>query len=89
MIDCEEKYGLLYCSITDNGIGRKRSAAIKAGKLGAERFESTGMKLSEQRIGMMNLQAQVKYKVAVIDLFDETSNPKGTKVILELPQANH
>ncbi len=88
-IDCTEKDGILYCSITDNGIGRKKAAEIVAAKLGGERFESKGMKLSEQRIRMMNLQEENNYKVSVIDLVNEEGHSLGTRVIFELPQSNH
>jgi hypothetical protein len=77
------------CSIIDNGIGRKRSAEIKAAKLGAERFESKGMKLSEQRINMMNMHLKNKYGVQITDLYDHNQQPVGTKVQLELPQSNN
>jgi ligand-binding sensor domain-containing protein len=87
-IACEEHNGILFCTITDNGIGRTKSAAIKASKLGADKFESKGMVLSEQRIRMMNLQIERKYKVSVSDIYDEAGQVCGTNVTLELPQTN-
>ena len=47
------------------------------------------MKLSEQRIRMMNLQLHDKYKVSVRDLHQPDGSAAGTEVVLELPQTNN
>lgn len=85
-VSCREEEGILYCRITDNGIGRKRSAEIKAGKLSAEKFESRGMKLSEQRMQMLNVKRIKKYSLTVTDIMGTVGDVQGTLVELALPQ---
>ncbi len=83
-LTCEEIQGALYCIITDNGIGRKKSAEIKQAKLGANQFESKGMQLSKQRIKILNEQQKNTFSTEIQDLIDVDNNPAGTKVTVKL-----
>ena len=85
-INFAEQNNTIICSIEDDGIGREQSAIIKANKLGAKKFESKGMKLSAQRMDMMNMQQQNKYTVAINDLFHADGKAAGTQVMLNIPQ---
>ena len=74
----------LVCTIEDNGVGREKSAAIKAQKLGSHYFESKGTKLSEQRIELLNQQLEQRASILITDL-SNGSGSSGTRITIELP----
>ena len=74
---------LLLVSITDNGIGRKKSAEIKS--RAALNHTSYGMKVTAERIALINQTYHTEAKVKVEDLFDEDRNVAGTKVTIQIP----
>jgi ligand-binding sensor domain-containing protein/anti-sigma regulatory factor (Ser/Thr protein kinase) len=89
-----ENEGKLQCVIEDNGVGRERAAQIKEQKLGGGRFESKGTKLALQRIEILNRDKPGSATIETIDLWDETGNASGTKVVVTLandltPQKNN
>ncbi len=75
----------LTCTIEDNGIGREKSAAIKAQKLGAQYFKSKGTNLSEQRIRLLNTLGNENAKIEFFDLRDNEKEPCGTRVVIQIP----
>ncbi|MEO7307664.1 MAG: hypothetical protein ABIR78_05430, partial [Ferruginibacter sp.] len=83
LLQFEEKDGYLECIIYDNGVGRKRSAEIKKSKLGASHFESKGTKLALQRIEILNREKPGSASIENIDLYDETGNASGTKIVVK------
>lgn len=76
----------LICVIEDNGIGREKASAIKAGKIGANYFESKGMTLSRQRIEMLNQQLKENFSIQIVDLKDSAGLATGTRVIIAVPK---
>lgn len=74
--------GSLVCIITDNGIGRKKSAEISSRR---KNHKSTGMKNIEERINLINTLTNSVATVEVIDLYDDSNQPEGTKVIIIFP----
>ena len=74
--------GMIQCTITDNGIGR--AAAMKLKQQRGTRANSYGIKITEQRLAM--IQENGKSGGAVIyDLFDDDNNASGTKITLYIP----
>jgi putative methionine-R-sulfoxide reductase with GAF domain/ligand-binding sensor domain-containing protein len=71
-------------TITDNGIGRKQAAAIKAGQEKLLPHASKGIELIENRLQLLNL-ADDKELLAIIDLTLPDGSPGGTTVQLRLP----
>jgi sensor histidine kinase regulating citrate/malate metabolism len=71
------------CVIEDNGIGRSRAAEIKAQKIGANHFDSKGLKLSQQRIQLLEMEGK-KGTVEIEDLY-ENNMASGTRVLIQLP----
>lgn len=73
----------LFVNIADNGIGRKKSAAyqspMKNGKT------SMGMKLTSDRLEVLNEMNPDQAFVEIEDLFDVKGKPTGTCVKLTLP----
>ena len=73
---------LLRITITDDGIGRE-----KAGELNSKSatHKSHGMKVTSQRIEMMNNLNATGAQVHFVDLKDELGNAMGTRVELIIP----
>lgn len=68
--------------ITDNGIGRKKSAQLKTEN--QKKNTSTGLKNIEQRLDILNTIYKTNYRVAIDDL----ANESGTCVTILVPMQN-
>jgi ligand-binding sensor domain-containing protein len=68
----------IHCTVTDDGIGRKRSAEILQ-RQGIRR-QSSGMHITRARLELLNQDNKEEYNVRVTDLEDKHGNPLGTKV---------
>lgn len=76
----EETY--LVCTITDNGIGRKKSSEMKtAARTGHNSFSTESV---AQRLSLLNENLRLGQLVTYFDL-EENNNPSGTKVVLNIP----
>lgn len=82
-IDIVLKKRSLVCTITDNGIGRKRAMEIKDRK--GRMHTSVGMKVTEGRIDLIRKINNKEAKVTVTDLEDEAGQGIGTRVTIVLP----
>ena len=71
------------CIIDDNGIGRKQSFALKEQQSKAKRHESKGLKISKDRLTLLERQGY-HAGIEIIDKTDEAGNALGTTVIIEL-----
>jgi len=72
----------LNISISDDGIGREKAAELKSK---SATHKSHGLKVTSQRIEMMNKLNSTGAHVTIIDLQDELGNATGTKVELIIP----
>ena len=72
----------LVISITDNGVGRKAAKDQKSKS--SVLHKSHGMKITSERLSIVNNVYNVNAHVQVIDLQDEQFKPSGTKVLLTL-----
>lgn len=80
-----ERFGSgLKCTITDNGIGRKKAEELKS--KGVNKEKSYGMKITRDRLMMLNSDGKLS-GIEVIDLEDEHGNAAGTKVIIKITGA--
>ena len=75
----QNKLNELVISVTDNGIGRRKSAALKTAN--QKKQKSKGMGNISQRVAILN--DMYKDKVAIV-IRDLTANGEGTKVIFTL-----
>lgn len=75
---------ILFCKITDDGIGRKRAAELKS-KSGSI-HKSMGMRITADRIAM--LQEQDKTSITINDLVLSDGKPGGTEVLIKIPIAH-
>jgi tetratricopeptide (TPR) repeat protein len=74
---------LLEITITDNGIGRAKAAALRSKT--ATKHKSYGMKATSERIALINQIYKTGAQVAVHDLVDGAGEPAGTQVVLQIP----
>ena len=82
-IKIEQKEQYLVCTITDDGIGRKKAAELKNASYATRK--SMGMNITANRIALLNQSEQLKSDVKIVDLVLEDGSPGGTQVIINLP----
>ena len=78
----KENEEFLNISVTDDGIGREKAASLKSK---SATHKSHGLKVTSQRIDMMNKLNSTGAQVDVLDLKDESGHPTGTRVVLIIP----
>lgn len=65
------------CQVKDNGIGREASKKIK----GTQPHKSSlGMKITQERMDLINEKNQMKTGIEIVDLYDDLNQPAGTQV---------
>jgi len=74
---------LLHVEITDDGVGRQKAAEYKSKS--ATRSKSFGMKMTSERIELINQLYHTQTQVAIIDLVDVQGQAAGTKIVVEIP----
>ena len=82
-ISIAKKDNVLYATVEDNGVGRSMSNHVAQPML--HKKESLGMKLTEERLKILNELKNIKAQFTIIDLFTDENKPAGTKVELSLP----
>lgn len=73
----------LKCVIEDDGIGRLRAAELKSKT--AVKDKSYGMKITSDRLKMLNKENRASASVQVTDLVAPDGSPAGTRVEITLP----
>jgi hypothetical protein len=79
------EHGLRF-TIEDNGVGREQAAFYKS-KTPIE-YQSKGIVLTEQRIGLINRNKNEKVKISISDIKNEQGVTEGTRVTLDYPHSN-
>ena len=74
---------ILQCIIEDDGIGREKAKELKSKS--ATTKKSLGMKLTENRLSLLNKYSELNARIEIIDLYTQEREPAGTKVILTIP----
>lgn len=74
---------VLHCIIQDDGIGREEAQRLKS--KGSVRKKSMGMRITSDRIELINRLYDSHTKVRVIDLKDDKGKALGTRVELDIP----
>jgi hypothetical protein len=75
---------ILFCKITDDGIGRKKAAELKSK---SSTHKSMGIKITKSRIEMMQSNGNNK-SVEIKDLVYADGSEAGTEVVLRIPVVN-
>ncbi|RYY29738.1 MAG: GAF domain-containing protein [Chitinophagaceae bacterium] len=88
-----EGYLLIYVSklsenmikvvIEDNGVGRDKAKELRSKS--ATTRKSLGMKLTENRLSLLNKYAELTASVDIFDLKADDETADGTKVVLKIP----
>ena len=79
----EEKEKVLCCKITDDGIGRKKTAELRSKS--ASNHQSMGMKITANRIAILQQNKQIDSIIKITDLILPDGNAAGTEVLLKIP----
>jgi LytS/YehU family sensor histidine kinase len=74
---------MLFCQITDDGVGRKRAAELKSKS--ASKSKSLGMQITSHRLALLNSLSDNETTVEILDLVDPAGEACGTKVVLRIP----
>jgi sensor histidine kinase YesM len=73
----------LLIEISDNGVGRQVAAAYKSKS--ATRQKSFGMKMTSERISIINQIYKMEADIQINDIKDDFDNTAGTKVSIKIP----
>ena len=79
----QPKENLLLVEVIDDGIGREKAIEYKSKS--ATKHKSYGMKITADRIELINQMYQTNTNVKVVDLKNNKNEVIGTKVIIEIP----
>ncbi|MGN6213281.1 histidine kinase [Parafilimonas sp.] len=74
---------VLQCMIEDNGVGRQRAMELKSKSVSSKK--SLGMKLTEDRLALLNMHVQFDASVEISDLKYNDGSAAGTRVIIMIP----
>jgi len=83
LIEIRPNDGHLLCIIQDNGIGRGASEQLKRESIAPR--DSKGMRITAERISLLNVNGNGESPVQIIDLYDADGSPTGTRVEIKLP----
>ena len=81
-INCWQEDGMLYLQIEDNGIGRE--ASTKTSKNNLSSHKSHGLKVTDERLQILNQVYNVDASVKIVDLLTRDQRPGGTQVTLRM-----
>jgi len=81
-LDFELKNDALLCSITDNGVGRKKAAEIR--ERSPIKHNSFATRATEKRLELINSDRKEPIRLEIVDL-EENGIALGTKVVLRIP----
>ncbi|MEO8147669.1 MAG: two-component regulator propeller domain-containing protein [Bacteroidia bacterium] len=82
-VDVRRNNGALQFIVEDDGVGRAKAKELKSKS--ATTRKSLGMKLTEDRIAILNEHTSEKSSVEIIDSKDANGMNSGTKVIIRIP----
>jgi len=81
-VNIEQENSTLICTITDNGIGRRKAAELKENR---GKHKSMGMQITESRIAMMQKMNGENKSIEIKDLLEPDGSSAGTEVIIKIP----
>lgn len=86
-IECKKVNDELIFAVEDNGIGREASKSMQQTTASFKK-QSLGMKLTEERLAVLNETKKINAHYRIIDLYDNNNNATGTRVELIIPQTS-
>ncbi|HET6768305.1 MAG TPA: histidine kinase, partial [Chitinophagaceae bacterium] len=81
-VELSMRDNFLNCIITDNGIGREKAKERKSKT--AESQKSMGLKITTERLALLNREKGLYTFYEIEDLKDESGNAAGTRVVLKI-----
>jgi tetratricopeptide (TPR) repeat protein len=81
-IELSMQENILLCIITDNGIGREKAAELKSKT--AEKEKSMGLKITTERLALINREKGIQTFYEIEDVENESGNIAGTKVTIRI-----
>ena len=81
-IRCWKEKDMLCLQIEDNGIGREASSKLNKSSLSSHK--SHGLKVTEERLQILNQVYNVDASMKVVDLLGKDHHPEGTRVTLRM-----
>jgi len=81
--DLNELENYIFCTVEDNGIGRTKSAEIKANN--SHKHASFSTSSIEQRLELLNANLKLNNLIVYQDVTDSNNNIIGTKVEIKIP----
>ncbi len=81
-ISLQLQKNFIFCTIEDNGIGRKKAQEIRDASGIIRR--SRGMLITRERLEILNKQNKEKFSVQVTDLHNDSNMPSGTRVDINI-----
>ena len=78
-----EQDDVLLCKVTDDGIGRKKAKELKSKS--ASTHKSMGMRITAERIAMVQQKKQLNTYITINDLILADGSAAGTEVTLKIP----
>jgi len=82
-ISVSKEGNMIRCIVEDYGIGRKQSVKVESGE--EKKRESLGIKITEERLHIINHLKNSKTDINILDLNDEENQMSGLRVELLLP----
>ncbi len=82
-LDISQINNFLLISIKDNGIGRKKSSELN--KTSTSDHHSSGMKLTKDRLDILNFNNKLEITTQIIDLYNDNKQSEGTQIIIKIP----
>jgi len=82
-IEISEGNDQLIIKIADDGIGRNQAAALSSKS--ATKHKSMGLKITADRIALLQASNEIKSTVIINDLVNARGSAAGTEVIIKLP----
>ena len=82
-IEVSQEDDHLYFKITDNGIGRKKASELASKS--ATKHKSMGLRITANRIAMMQQSGEEESPVTINDLVEPDGTAAGTEVIIKMP----
>ena len=83
-IDFKKIGNLVYCTINDNGVGRKKAIELKSLRNDVSQVTHS-TEINNSRLNILNKLEEESYSASIEDLKDENENPLGTKVVVKFP----
>jgi hypothetical protein len=85
-IELSMQDGVLNCIITDNGVGREKAEEMNSKT--AEKEKSMGLKITTERLALLNREKGLNTFYEIEDLKDENKKAVGTKITLKISFKN-